>query len=316
MTEAGKVLGPFVITPYSLALALALALASALAALWLKRKGYAPPVAETFLLLAIPLGLLLARLAYVLIRLGFFLGWGEGLAFRFWQGGYSLWGALSGFLLALPLTARLTGTDAARLGDELAPCGLLFLALGRLAEGLAGQGFGQIVPESLAFFPLAVINEYDEWRFAVFLLEGVAALAFLGIVLRRRGQPGDRLRLALILVCAGQILLESLRADEVLTWGFVKASQMLGAAGLLMMMVDGLFMRRRSRWRAPNHLALAVFFLLVLLIAGLEYAIDKTEMNINLIYALMAAACILLALTTATCATLPAMAGEEKEETP
>jgi prolipoprotein diacylglyceryltransferase len=283
------------VTAYALGLALSLALSSALAARGLRVKGYAPRVVETFLLIALPLGLLLSRLAYVLIRLNFFLDWGEGLALRFWQGGYSMWGALAGFLLSADWAARMNHVAIAPLADALAPYGLLTLALGRGCEGLAGQGFGQLAPESLAFFPLAVVNEYEEWRFAIFLLEGAAALAFMLMVVRFRGAPGGRLRLAVILVCASQILFESLRADEVLSWGFVKASQLLGAAGLFLVMVYGLFIRRRNAWRAPSHLALAAFFLIIFVIVGLEFAIDKTTININLIYLTMAACCLGLA---------------------
>ena len=303
------------VTAYALGLALSVALSSALAARGLRKKGYAPRVVETFLLMAIPLGLLLSRLAYVLIRLNFFLDWGEGLALRFWQGGYSFWGALAGFLLSVYLAARVNGVNAAKLADALAPYGLLMLALGRWCEGLAGQGFGQLAPEGLAFFPLAVVNEYEEWRFAIFLLEGAAALVFMLMIVRRRGAPGERLRLAVILVCAGQILFESLRADEVLSWGFVKASQLLGAAGLMMVMADGLFIRRRNAWRAPAHLALAAYFLIIFVIVGLEFAIDKTTININLIYLTMAACCLglaALALRASTDRIHPAT----KEETP
>lgn len=131
MTDASLfTLAGLPVTAYALGLALSLAFSSALAARGLRKKGYAPRVVETFLLMAIPLGLLLSRLAYVLIRLNFFLDWGEGLALRFWQGGYSFWGALAGFLLSVYLAARVNnGVNAAKLADALAPYGLLMLAL-------------------------------------------------------------------------------------------------------------------------------------------------------------------------------------------
>lgn len=312
-------LGPLAITAYSLGMALSALLASVLMMRGLKKAGYPPRVGETFLLFFIPLGLLLARLAYVLIRVNFFISYGEGLAFRLWEGGYSVWGVLLGFLLAGALTARRTGLPLAPLMDYLAPYALLFLALGRGMEGLAGLGFGQEVPPYLAWFPVAVGNEWGEWRYAVFLLEAAAALVFALLVMKTRpGAPGDRLRLGLILFLASQILFETLREDEVLSWGFVKASQLLSAIGLFLTLCWGLFLARVNTWKAPGHLALAAFFLLILGVTGLEFLIDKSDLNINLILGLMALCCLLLALLGLRCATrlrLPGRVNPKKEET-
>ena len=203
------------VTAYALGMAASLLLSAALLLLCAGRAGIPPKTAETFLLLALPLGLIAARLDYVLVRLPFFLGRGDGLAFRFWQGGTTLWGALAGFLLAARLSARLEHMETGRLLDAFAPAGLTLLALGRFCEGLAGQGFGEEALPQLSFFPFAVPNEWGEWRWAVFLLSGLAALLFILPVLRAKGlQPGGRARLALILVCAFQILFESFREDE------------------------------------------------------------------------------------------------------
>ena len=292
------------VTAYGLGLTASLLLSGLMLLRQMKKAGYPPAAYETFLLLAIPLGLVLSRLFYVLIRLNFFIGWGEGLAFRFWQGGYSFWGLPLALLLAAALAARPRGLSPARLLDSAAPCALLLLALGRLCEGLAGQGFGREALPALSFFPFALVNEYGEWRYAIFLLEALGALVILLLVSKARGgQPGDRARLALALYCAFQLLFESLRQDEVLTWGFVKASQLFSALSLLFLMVSGLFIRRKNTWRAPAHLALALLFLLILLVAGLEYAIDKTGISLGLIYALMAAASLGLGLLSRRAAT-------------
>lgn len=294
-------IGNLPVTAYGLGMALALAAVAVLAALAAKRKGYSPQVVETFLLLVIPLGVLLARAAYVLIRLNFFVDWGEGLLFRFWQGGYSVWGVILSFFLACWGCARLLKLDHAALTDFLASYGLLFLALARFCEGLSGQGFGQEASAALTFFPFAVVNEYEEWRYAIFMLEGAAALVFIWRLGALRAKPGDRARLALLLFCAFQILFESLRADEVLSWGFVKASQLISAVVIYLLMIDGLYIRCQNRWKGPRHLAQAVFFLLIFMIVGLEFAIDKTGININLIYTVMLGCCLGLYLLTRRC---------------
>lgn len=292
----------FPVTAYGLGIFLSLALCAVFAALHLKKQGFEPRTLETFLLFAIPLGVILGRAVYVLIRLNFFLGWENALALRFWQGGYSVWGVILAFLLAGVLTGKLLHIKPARLLDALAPGALLMLALSRFMEGFAGQGFGQEVPALLRFFPFAVVNEYEEWRYAVFVLEGLAALVFMLKVLRYKGEEGNKTRLALILFCAFQIVFESLREDEVLSWGFVKASQMFSAIGLYLILLGGLYFRGNSAWRAPRHLAQATFFLLIFVIVGLEFAIDKTTIDINLIYIVMTAVCLGLCLLVRHCA--------------
>lgn len=285
------------VTAYALGLALSVAFGACLAGLCLKKAGQPARTAQIFLLLALPLGLFLARLMYVLIRLPFFIEWGEGLAFRLWQGGYSVWGAVAAFLLAGCLTARLTRQNPGALLDRLLPAALVLLALARCCEGLAGQGFGQEVPAGLAFFPLAVGNEWGEFRYAIFMLEAAGALLILFLVYRRPGKvPGLRTRLALGLFCALQILFESLREDQVLSWGFVKVSQVFAACTLLALMVEGLYLRQSAAWPWPRHLALTSLVLLITVVGLLEYALDKSNLNTLLIYALMSLAVLGLGL--------------------
>lgn len=285
------------VTDYALGMAGSVLLCSLLAARAARKAGYPARTVEVFLAAAIPLCLLLSRLFYVLIRLGFFLGWDGALALHFWKGGYSFWGLPPALSLALALAARLSKTKAAPLADRLVPYALLMLGLGRLCEGLAGQGFGQEAPPKLAFFPFAVLNEYGEWRFAVFFLEALGAMLVLLVLSRMpRREDGDRARLALAWYCAFQLVFESLRQDDVLTWGFVRASQVLAASTLLVLMT--LRQLRLPKGTAARNrrfiLRLSAFLLLVLLVAALEYAIDKTEININLIYALMTFASVAL----------------------
>lgn len=299
-------MSPAVFTLFGLpvtAYALGMALGILAICLWLwlsaKKAGFSRAMVEWFILLAIPLGLLFARLAFVLVRLFYFLERSDGLAFRIWQGGTTLWGALLGFLAAGVLSARIHRVSAASWLDYLAPYGLVVIALGRFCEGLSGQGFGQEAVPGLSFFPFAVQNEWGEWRYAVFLLSGLVALLFALLVSKLKlKRPGDTSRLALILFCAAQIWLESLREDQFLSWGFVKAAQLFAVLILFYLLLEGLFVRRGS-WLWPRHLALALFAFCVLLVIALEFALDKTQLNINLIYGIMFSGCLGLFLVTA-----------------
>ena len=280
------------ITAYALGMTLSAALVIAFVFLHSNRYGLKLWVTETFILMAIPLCLLLARLVYVLARLDFFLERGEGMALRLWQGGYTLWGAIPGFLLAGILTARLAGLKSSNLLDILTPAGLLMLALGRFCEGLSGQGFGEESSTKLSFFPFAVVNEYGEWRWAIFMLEGMAALLFMLILFKEKNlYPGGVLRHALTLLCASQILFESLREDEFLRWGFVRLGQLLPAILLLLLMITASKKAGEDR-RVPIPFAGSMFAFLILLVIALEFAFDKTSLGTGLIYAAMLLAVI------------------------
>ena len=61
-----------------------------------------------FGVLAVPLGLLAARLGYFLVCLNWYREHGMHLFFQFNQGGYILYGAMAGVILAGALTAKIT----------------------------------------------------------------------------------------------------------------------------------------------------------------------------------------------------------------
>lgn len=132
-----------------------------------------------------------------------------------------------------------------------------------------------------------MVNEYGEWRWAIFMLEGLAALVFMLIVLNVKGRPpGGMTRLALTLLCASQILFESLREDEFLRWGFLRLGQLLPALILLFLLLTAPKKAGESR-RLPLPLASAVFTFLILVVIALEFSLDKTALATGFIYAAM-----------------------------
>lgn len=289
-------IGALPVTAYALGMALSLMACAVLTLVCFHRAGLPRVLAERFLLLALPLGYVLARLSYVLLRLPYFLERGDGMALRLWQGGYTLWGVLAALVLAGLITAKGHRASFGKTMDALAAPSLLLLALGRFCEGLAGMGFGQEATAAVSFFPFAVGNEWGEWRWTIFMLEGVAALVFLVIVIKHKGKAGDRFLLVLVLFCAFQILFESLREDEVISFGFVRAGQLLCAITLFALMACGLF--RRGGLKGKKIVSFIAYFLLIGVIVGMEFAIDKTNWPILLIYGLVLLSCMGLALVT------------------
>ena len=287
------------VTAYALCLTAALCAALALLAVQCRRMSLRPGTALTMALWMLPLGLVGARLFYCLARLSFFMEVGLGSMVKMWNGGYALWGALGGAVLGAVIAARQTRQRSALLLDALAAPGALAIALCRLAEYFSGEGIGMYVEdERFCFFPLAVCNQYEEWYWAIFLLEALAALVILGVLLRRTRPAGDTARLFLILYSASQVLLESMRRDNFLRWLFVRVSQLTAAlvmAGLMLYALIQLVRAGRLRGAALRSTiaSWAVFLACTGITIVLEFAIDKSaDLPVWAAYCLMALCCI------------------------
>lgn len=241
-------------------------------------------------LCVIPAALLGARLLYVMMRPGYYLAdiWS---ALCLWEGGFLLYGAVLGVLLAAARLAKKRKTGVLSLWDQIAVPGLAMVAVCRLAEGFAGEGLGAWI-ESSAFarFPFAVQNAYSEWQLAVFLFEACFAVLIIVPVLRVKGGEGRRLAWALVLYASAQIVFESMRMDSCLRIGFVRVSQVISALVLLAVTA---WLQGKARNDAVGRCA--VTLACIALIGGIEWALDKTQVGCLLLYAAMAALCALMA---------------------
>ncbi len=259
-----------------------------------------------FALMALPLSFFAARLGICLVSQGLYL-FQQDFFFHFSRGGYLLYGALAGWVLAAWLTTRLTRQSFSLLVDLFAAPWMLIVAVLRLAEGLVGCGYGRSIydwfdpmleqtfitwedPSPLFRFPFGIQNYYGEWCWSIFLLEGFFAILFL-ILLVRKGipsphpipeesasenhpVPAGRFFLMLLLYAGAQTLLESLRADAIPRWGFVRVNQLL--SGILVVLV--LFVSTLRVLKAGQHfpwVAWAGTFLSLGLILVMEFAVEQ-----------------------------------------
>ena len=305
-----------IVYPYGLAMAAAVAAALALAAVSFRRAGLSGDTLSRFAALAVPMGFLGGRLGYCLAALDWVRQQGLLFFFQFSRGGYMLYGALVGGMLAALIAAKLSGEKAAKLLDALSVPALVLVALGRLAEGLAQQGYGWSIedwfyedsgmslftlddPSFFCRLPFGVPDMYDSYHWTVFIFEAIVACALAVIVYRAAvRRSGGRVALALLLYAATQELCESLRQDAVLRWGFVRINQVLGAVVIvaLLALCYGL-----SSPRKPGKLALGAgcAVLGALLITAMEFALEKKISAIEWVpmdvcYVIMTCGCLLM----------------------
>ena len=270
------------ITPYAGSIWIA-GIAAVAVFLWQGKKLKLPTRIWT-VVLGIPLALFCARLYYVLARLDLFLELGLENFFAAREGetpawggvsGAAFWGAAGGAALAALIAGKLTGERVSAVLDALAPSAALGIGISRFAEYSIGEGIGpDVFEEGLQFFPLSVMNEWEEWYYALFLLEGLVAVCIFALLMTvgRKYQNGYRARMFLILYASCQIVLEAMRRDSFLRWLFVRVSQLTSALVLLGVVVFGVarWLRRRSLgWRAGGRILGKCLLNLLMMLAGI-----------------------------------------------
>lgn len=249
-------------------------------------------------LLALPLGLLLARAAFCAVNWEYYV---ETISqpwrmLAFWDGGYSMLGLLCGLILAAFLASRIMRVRFGTLLDVVAtPLGLL-LAVFRLAEGFTGQlGVGkQVEAGTLAhtlpwLFLTEQMGTLQLTRLAVYRYEAAAGLLlfaaalalFMGKPRGRRDKPGDVAMIVFSLFGACQVLLESLRDDGHMLLGFIRMQQ-LGSA-LIPILALCIFGARYAHIRQARPARVAAWLLLpvmalvgLLMVRPLNHVLDLT----------------------------------------
>ncbi|GEM_PF-1672668 len=249
--------------PYGSALAAAALVGLCFFAWQVKRQGLKSETVGLLAVLAIPFGVLGGRAVYCLCRFTWFMEQGMGWFFRLTEGGFMMYGALLGVLLAGFLVSKITHQSAASILDAVAAPGLVTYSLGRMADLLCGQGYGWPIEdwfsveafdpeeytgmsvfhlEDVSFFeglPFSVEDGYyGNFRWAVSLWIGVLGLVLVVILLRARfKREGSRSIFCITLLACLTVLLESMRQDDLMRWGVVRAGQIFSAVLLALLLV-------------------------------------------------------------------------------
>lgn len=197
--------------------------------------------------LAIALSLFFGRLIHWYCRTDSYDSFFAAMA-PFSPGGYALLGVFAGCALAAAITRLVCfHRNLPQMLDCMAVSGCAGIAAGRLASFFGSSDRGQIInaTHSLPWvYPVTnAVSGATEYRLATFVLQAMVALALFIILLRvflpRRRRDGDTTLIFLLLYGASQIVLDSTRYDKLFfrSNGFVSIVQVLGALGLLLVIV-------------------------------------------------------------------------------
>lgn len=173
------------------------------------------------LLLAIPAGLLGARLYYVIFNFSSYETWAAALNFR--EGGLAIHGGVMSAALVAFLYVRYRKVDFWQWADIAAPSLILAQAIGRWGNFFNEEAYG--IPTRLPW-AMYIANEYRHPAFLYESLWNIAVFVLLLWMSRRRSFRGQIATLYVTLYSVGRLWIEQIRADSLMLGPF-KVAQLV-----------------------------------------------------------------------------------------
>ena len=223
-------LGPIPVRAYALCI-----LAGVFVAVWwsdrrYRARGGRPDLVLDVAIVAVPAGIVGARLYHVVSSPDDYFGPNGDLSRipQTWQGGLGIWGGIAGGVLAGMLLLRHRGLRVAPLADAVAPTLLVAQAIGRLGNWFNQELYG--APTTLPWglriddahlpagstYPPGTLFHPTFLYEALWNLVGAVLLVWIGRrMVARSGVTGGRLMwIYLMVYTAGRVWIEMLRIDE------------------------------------------------------------------------------------------------------
>lgn len=226
--------------------------------------------------------LLLSRACYAILNFDYLAdSLDQPLAvLRFWEGGFSYWGAVYGALFAFYF--RSLRSKNSKLQAYALPALLLFAALLRVPELFSTVGRGAPVESEglLAVFPFAIPDSGESPCAAISVFELAAGLIAFGasLLLTKRGANKYAMRLPLAFYCLADVLLQSLRQDEsgYMMAGFVRIEQVLAMVLVGLIFIGSVIGAAKQNKKAWLKLLSCSIVSAAAIAAGIlcEYALD------------------------------------------
>ena len=200
-----------------------------------KRRGYRSEMIFDFLLIAIPLCIVCARLYYVVFEWSSYAG-NFLKMIAIWEGGLAIYGAVIGGVIAAFIFFKWRRVPIGGVMDIAAPSIIIGQAIGRWGNFVNQEAYGEQISyqmRALKFFPagikLTLQNGTVEWHYATFFYESMwNLLVFIGLMIIKTKIKlrGGVFAWYVILYGFGRFWIEGLRTDS-LYWGPIRVSQAL-----------------------------------------------------------------------------------------
>ena len=209
------------------------------------KKGYTPELIFDFMILAIPLAIIGARIYYVAFEWEHYSQHPEEII-AVWNGGIAIYGAIIGGIVAGLILCAWRKFPFGRLMDFVMPGVAVGQAVGRWGNFINQEAFGNIVTDpALQWFPYAVYIEdvwtgtmqvTDSWVQATFFYESMWDLGMFFLLIwyaRRARHDGNVFAMYLIAYGTGRWWIEGLRVSTLQLWPGMPVSQFISIVVIL-----------------------------------------------------------------------------------
>lgn len=237
--------------------------------------------------LSVPCAIIIGRIQYCISKIEIDQ---EGLGYVFTgmrDGGYGLYGAMLGVLIALLISAKICGVSFGEIADCVAAAGAGIITVGRFATRFTSAEIG-FPMEANVFTQL---NEADGLNYlSVYIFDGaVEAVIFvfcLCMFMRsyipktQRYSQGAVAMVFLMLHGLNQVVMDSLRTDVLALFGneFVKSSQIIGILSWLVIISIFIFRAvKKHTFKAWHLLIIAAFIALIIIAITKEYRVGSSN---------------------------------------
>lgn len=254
--------GPFTIHWYGVIIATGVVLALWLAVREGQRQGIAEDYFYDYLLWALPIAIICARIYYVAFQWPYYsVRPAEIIAI--WDGGIAIYGAIIGGFLVLYFFCRSRQLSMWTMLDVIAPTVILAQGIGRWGNFMNQEAFGVVTTRAALLaqhIPHWIVNQMDiggQYRVPTFLYESLwDLLGFVFLVsLRHRRHLFRRGEVFLAYVmwyAFGRFFIEGMRTDSLMIGSVIRVSQLLSLVFFIGALV--VLLVRRHRGNVPWYL--------------------------------------------------------------
>ncbi len=203
---------------YGIIIATGLIIGVILGVLEAKRRGYRSEMVLDFMLLAIPIGIICARLYYVAFA---WETYADNIlkAFAIWEGGLAIYGAVIGGVIAALIFYKWRRISIGEMLDIAAPSLIIAQGIGRWGNFVNQEAYGVMITDTAwQWFPAGVQID-GNWHMATFFYEfawNMIVFVILMLLRKKIKVRGGVFALYGVLYGFGRFWIESLRTDSLM----------------------------------------------------------------------------------------------------
>ncbi|AIF44134.1 prolipoprotein diacylglyceryl transferase [Virgibacillus sp. SK37] len=237
-------IGPLPIYWYGVIIATGAFLGLYLATKESDRLGMKKDLIVDFVVFAIPIAILFARIYYVVFEWENYADGPWTDIFAIWEGGIAIHGAVIGGVLTAIVFARIKKISFWQLADIIAPSLILGQAIGRWGNFMNQEAHGGAISEETynsfhQYLPDFIMNQMcieGVMYHPTFLYESVWNLivfAFLLVLRRFNPLRGDVFLSYVIAYSVGRFFIEGMRTDSLYAVGDLRQAQLISVIGIV-----------------------------------------------------------------------------------